>query len=105
MIDRMTRRAPCAIALAVAIAVTMTTSNAAAQTPMEGDSIHAAKTLFTWRDAALAGGFAAATVAMFPIDRATALHLQDPNTQANRFFKNASREVQYVADPGSIVIG
>ena len=75
------------------------------QTPIHGDSIHAAQTLFTWRDAALAGAFATATIAMFPIDRAAAQHLQDSTTQANRFFKNASREVQYVADPGSIVIG
>src|SRR5690242_192347 len=76
-----------------------------AQTPMRGDSIHAAQTLFTWRDAALAAAFAGTTIAMFPIDRATARHLQDSTTQANRFLKNASRDVQYVADPGSIVIG
>jgi membrane-associated phospholipid phosphatase len=75
------------------------------QTPMRGDSIHAAQTLFTWRDAALAAAFAGTTIAMFPIDRATARHLQDSTTQANRLFKNASRDVQYVADPGSIVIG
>lgn len=76
-----------------------------AQTPMRGDSIHAAQTLFTWRDAALAGGFVAATIAMFPLDRSIALRLQNPNTQANRFLENATTNVQYVADPGSIVIG
>lgn len=77
----------------------------AAQTPMRGDSIHAARTLFTWRDAALAGGFVATTIAMFPLDRSTALRLQNPNTQANRSLKNAAINVQYVADPGSVVIG
>jgi membrane-associated phospholipid phosphatase len=76
-----------------------------AQTPLVGDSVHAAKTLFTWRDAALAGGFTVLTVSMFPADRALAAHLQNPSTQANQFFKNASKGIQYVADPGSIVIG
>lgn len=76
-----------------------------AQTPLVGDSVHAAKTLFTWRDAALAGGFTVLTVSMFPLDRALATHLQDSSTQANHFFKNASKGIQYFADPGSIVIG
>ncbi len=42
---------------------------------------------------------------MFPIDQRVARHLQDSTTQANRFFKNTSDVVQYVADPGSIIIG
>jgi membrane-associated phospholipid phosphatase len=78
---------------------------ARAQTPMAGDSIHAAKTLFTWRDGVLAGGFVGLTVVMLPADKHFALQLQDSSTQANHFLKNASRDVQYVADPGSIVIG
>ena len=78
---------------------------AAGQTPMPGDSIHAAKTLFTRGDAVLAGAFAGLTVAMFPIDQRTARHLQDSSTQASRFLKNASRDVQYMADPGTVVIG
>ncbi len=77
----------------------------AAQTAMPGDSIHAAKTLFTWRDGVLAGGFAGLTIVMFPADKSIASRLQDSSTQANRFFKNASRDVQYIADPGSVVIG
>ena len=72
---------------------------------MAADSVHAAQTLFTWRDAALAAAFTGTTIAMFPIDRSTARHLQDSTTQASRFLKNASRDVQYIADPGSIVIG
>ncbi len=72
---------------------------------MPNDSVHAAKTLFTWRDAALAGGFSVLTVAMFPLDRSFAKRLQDSTTQANHFFKNASRGLQYFADPGSVVIG
>jgi membrane-associated phospholipid phosphatase len=77
----------------------------AAQTPMPNDSVHAAKTLFTWRDAVLAAGFTGLTVAMFPADRSIAQRLQDSSTQANRFFKNASKGIQYMADPGSVVIG
>jgi len=72
---------------------------------MAGDSIHAAKTLFTWRDAVLATGFTGLTIAMFPVDKHFAERLQDSTTQANHFLKNASRDLQYVADPGSIVIG
>ena len=42
---------------------------------------------------------------MFPIDQRVARHLQDSSTQANRFFKNGSKGVQYIADPGAIIIG
>ena len=69
------------------------------------DTSHVQKTLFTWRDGVLGAGFVGATVAMFPLDKHWALKLQDSTTQANRFFKNASKGVQYIADPGSIVIG
>ena len=101
---RCSRSATVALFAAVTIAGSFTRV-ARAQTPLVGDSVHAAKTLFTWRDAALAGAFTALTVSMFPTDRALAAHLQDSTTQANRFFKNASKGIQYVADPGSIVIG
>jgi len=78
---------------------------ARAQTAIVGDSIHAAKTLFTWRDGVLAAGFTGLTFAMFPADRSFAQRLQDSSTQANHFFKNASKNIQYFADPGSVVIG
>ena len=76
-----------------------------AQTPIVGDSIHAGKTLFTWRDAALAAGFTGLTVAMFPVDRSFAQRLQDSSNQASHFLKNASRGIERFADPGSIIIG
>jgi membrane-associated phospholipid phosphatase len=91
--------------LLAAFAATAAPSLVAGQTPMKGDSVHAAKTLFTWRDGVLAAAFTATTVGMFPIDRSAARHLQDSTTQASRFLKNASRGVQYVADPGSLIIG
>ncbi|MGH7620518.1 MAG: phosphatase PAP2 family protein [Gemmatimonadaceae bacterium] len=101
-VTRVTRVTRLAWVATLCVAIT---SPVRAQTPMAGDSIHAAKTLFTWRDGVLAGGFTALTIGMFPADRALADHLQDSSTQANRFFKNASKGIQYFADPGSIVIG
>lgn len=79
-----------------------------AQSAVPSDTTHRESPqlpLFTWRDAALAGGFGALTVAMFPFDRRVAQHLQDSSTQANRFFRNGSKSVQYIADPGAIIIG
>src|SRR5690242_4941859 len=78
---------------------------APAQTPMPHDSVHAAKTLFTYRDALLTAGFVGVTVAMFPIDKSVARRLQNPSVQANRFFKNASTDARLVADPGGLIFG
>ncbi len=78
---------------------------AAGQSQAPADSSHGPQTLFTRRDAYIAGGFAVLTVAMFPVDQRLAAHLQNPGAQANHFFKNASRGFEYMADPGSIVIG
>jgi membrane-associated phospholipid phosphatase len=77
---------------------------APAQTPMPHDSVHAAKTLFTSRDALLAAGFVGLTVAMLPIDKSVAGRLQNPNAQANQFFKNASTDVRMLGDPGTTII-
>ena len=76
-----------------------------AQIKTDGDSVHASKTLFTWRDALLAGGFVGLTVGMFPLDKSTAREFRDSTSQASRLFSSGSKAVQYVADPGSIVIG
>ncbi len=106
---RCRRRRRSAVALAAfaafSAAAALAPALAGAQTQIQGDSIHAAQTLFTARDAAVGAGFAALTVAMFPFDQRMARYLQRPNTQTDRFLRNASRDVQYVADPGSIVIG
>lgn len=79
--------------------------SAFAQTPMPNDSVHAAKTLFTYRDALLAVGFVGLTVAMFPVDKSVAKRLQNPSVQANRFFTNGSTDVRLVADPGGLIFG
>jgi len=69
------------------------------------DTQHVHKTLFTWRDAALAGGFAVLTVSMFPVDRHIAGQLQNPETHTNRFFNNASSGVEFITTPGAYIIG
>jgi membrane-associated phospholipid phosphatase len=61
--------------------------------------------LFTIRDAYIAAGFAVATIAAFPVDKRAAQELQDPNTQANRFFRNASTGFEVIASPGAYFIG
>ncbi|HEU4564339.1 MAG TPA: phosphatase PAP2 family protein, partial [Gemmatimonadaceae bacterium] len=61
--------------------------------------------LFGRRDALIAGAFALGTIAMLPADRHFALELQNPRTQANKFFKNASKGVEVIASPGAYVIG
>jgi membrane-associated phospholipid phosphatase len=93
------------LAVGVLIAASLASWPLQAQTVIHGDSIHAAKTLFTWRDAVLAGGFAGLTVAMFPVDKSLAGRLQDSSTQTSRFLHNSTKDVQFVADPGSILIG
>src|SRR5205823_13169697 len=76
-----------------------------AQTPQPANSARDRGRLFTRTDAMLAAGFIGLTVAMRPADRSIAVRLQDSTTQANDFLKNASRNIQYLADPGSVVIG
>lgn len=63
------------------------------------------KTLFTYRDAALAAGFAVLTVAMFPADRHIAETLQDEDIRANKFFDKAGKDVEAISTPGAFIIG
>ena len=87
------------------IALLPTATPVLAQTQAQRDSARGPQTLFSRRDAYIAAGFTVLTVAMFPVDQRIAAHLQNPGAQANHFFKNASRGFEYMADPGSIVIG
>src|SRR2546423_1332066 len=61
--------------------------------------------LFNGRDVIRAVGFAGLTVAMFPLDRSIARRLTNERSKANRFLNGSSKGVEYLADPGSIVIG
>jgi len=95
------------ILLGAALLQVLACARLCAQSPVTSDTSHRESQLplFTWRDAALAGGFGVLTVAMFPVDQRVARQLQDSSTQANRFFRNGSKAVQYLADPGAIIIG
>ena len=87
----------------IAAAFLGVSDSASAQTPMPNDSVHASKTLFTYRDPLLFAGFAGVTVAMFPIDKSVARRLQNPSVQANRFIENASTDLRLMADPGGVI--
>jgi membrane-associated phospholipid phosphatase len=63
------------------------------------------QTLFTYRDGALAAGFAGLTVLMFPADRHIAERLQDEDLQANKFFEKSATGVEVITTPGAFVIG
>jgi membrane-associated phospholipid phosphatase len=95
----------CRAAALAALHAVATFSTHGAQAPAAADTGLPPKTLFTRRDAFIAAGFAGLTVAMFPLDESVAHRLQNPGAQASDFLRNASRNVQYVADPGSVVIG
>lgn len=94
------------LALAAAFALAPCAA-ALAQTPAPApvDTTQAHQTLFTARDAWLAAGFAALTVAMFPVDKHIETHLRDQTTPANRFLDNSAKGVEYITTPGSFIIG
>lgn len=103
-----------ALLLAVSLVASMAGSATAQGTPgpdgrtiVPRDTSDAArhKTLFTYRDAALAGGFAVLTIAMFPADRHIAESLQDPDLRANKFFDKAGKDVEAITTPGAFIIG
>ncbi|MFL5615994.1 MAG: phosphatase PAP2 family protein [Gemmatimonadaceae bacterium] len=71
----------------------------------KADSAKTPAPLFTTKDFVFAGAFAAGMVAMFPFDAKLAKHLTNPGAQANKFFKNASTGVEWIASPGAYVIG
>src|SRR5918997_5649853 len=73
--------------------------------PLAAQTASPPKPLFTWRDAALVGGFAAATAAVAPLDVAIAKRLRDSTVQANRFLSQVATVVRDVATPYSVWIG
>lgn len=60
---------------------------------------------FTRKDALLGAGFVAGTLVMIPLDANIAQNLQNPHTQANRFFKSTSTGVEVITSPGAYIIG
>lgn len=75
---------------------------AAAQTPPPDSAGHAR--LFTRRDLWFAGGFAAATVVLAPLDRALSQELQDSSVQANHLLANAATGARLFGSPGGLVM-
>lgn len=73
--------------------------------PRDTANPDAHRTLFTYRDAALAAAFAGLTVAMLPLDRHIAESLQDPDLRANKFFDKSATGVEWISTPGSFIIG
>jgi len=61
--------------------------------------------LFTPRDAWIAAGFVAGTIAMYPADRYFARKLQTPHNQENRFLSDAASGFRFMGTPGSMIIG
>ena len=98
------------------------TPSAAAQTPLaprdtvtpdsgtvvqqgQARPLVAPRGLFNRGDAALAAGFAAATIALFPLDRHFAEELQSPDAQANRGLDNTATRFEKLASPGAYYLG
>jgi membrane-associated phospholipid phosphatase len=73
-----------------------------ATAPLQAQST---KPLLTRGDAALAGGFAALTVAMLPLDHYLARHVNDSASHANRLVNRAATGFELIATPGSFFIG
>jgi membrane-associated phospholipid phosphatase len=109
-------RAPGALAtaaLALALSVTPP-ARALAQDPAPGDdrtvvprdTAHRERrqTLFTYRDAILAGGFVGLTFAMFPLDERFARQIRQDST-FNRLAQNGAVGFETIAAPGAYVIG
>jgi membrane-associated phospholipid phosphatase len=99
--------------LVIAMAATPPT-RALAQEPAPGDDRTVVprdtadherrKTLFTYRDAILAGGFAGLTVAMFPLDERFARQIRQDST-FNRLAQSGAVGFETIAAPGAYFIG
>jgi membrane-associated phospholipid phosphatase len=63
------------------------------------------RSLFTWRDGILAGGFVIATLAIRPLDKQSATVLQDSLRQRSRIYRMTAKGFRTVAIPGAFIIG
>ncbi len=94
------------LTLGLATACILAAGQLHAQVTSNPDSIKkAGKPLFTFDDALLSLGFAGLTVAMFPIDKSVARRLRSPSSGENKFIDRVTTGTEYLADPGSIIIG
>jgi membrane-associated phospholipid phosphatase len=87
-------------------ACTLGAGELSAQITSNPDSLKkAGKPLFTRDDALLGLGFVGLTIAMFPVDKSVARRLRSPSSNENKFISRATTGSEYLADPGSIIIG
>lgn len=92
--------------LGISAACVLSASQLEAQVTSNPDSVKkAGKPLFTFDDALLGLGFAGLTIAMFPVDKSVARHLRSPSSNENQFIGRVTTGSEYLADPGSIIIG
>ncbi len=98
---------PAAAATAPPLLAQVTPTPADTRTVVPRDTADAERhqTLFTFRDAALAAGFAGLTVVMFPADKHLALQLQDEELQTNKFLGKSATGFEFISTPGSFIIG
>jgi len=90
--------------LTLTTAVALAASSIAQAQP--ADTTHISqKPLFTSKDAWIAAGFVAGTVALYPADRYFARKLQTPGNQENRFLSDAASGFRFMGTPGSMIIG
>jgi membrane-associated phospholipid phosphatase len=90
--------------LTLTTAVALAAATAAEAQP--SDTTHISREpLFTARDAWVAAGFVAGTIAMYPADRYFARKLQTPGNQENRFLRNTAADFRFMGTPGSLYIG
>ena len=108
--------APGALAMAVLVGTlaVLPPATAWAQDPAPGDNrtvvprdtAHRERrqTLFTYRDAILAAGFAGVTVAMFPLDKRLARDIRQDST-FNRLAQSSAVGFETISTPGAYIIG
>jgi membrane-associated phospholipid phosphatase len=86
------------------VAVAMAAGAVAEAQP--ADTTHISREpLFTSKDAWIAAGFVAGTVALYPADRYFARKLQSTGNQENRFLRNAAADFRWMGTPGTTIIG
>jgi membrane-associated phospholipid phosphatase len=93
------------VAAAATVFAPIAMSQPALPPKARADSARTPGALFTKRDYLIGGAFVVGTFAMFPFDERLARHLTNPGAQANTFFKNASKGVEWIASPGAYIIG
>src|SRR4051812_22642734 len=71
----------------------------------QSDTVPPPRPLFTWRDGLLASAFVGATLAIAPLDKSAAEHLQEKGYQSSGKLQTAATGFRVVALPGSAIIG